>query len=272
MINYNGTLFEDNNVPIPFDNRAFSYGDSVFDTLKVIDNKILFIEEHYFRLMASMRMLRMEIPVDLTLGKYQIEITKTFKAVSLSSAKVKVQIVRTIGGLYTPTTNQIDFIISAKALQEQPNNDKYTLDLFKDYYVTGSLLSTIKSTNKLVNVLASIYAKENNLSNCVLINEKKQVVEVTNGNIFLVKGDVISTPSLKSGCLNGIIRKQVIKQIPTNTNYKIEEKEISPFDLLKADAIFVTNSLINIKAVSNYRKKVFDLSIVENLKRKINLV
>lgn len=272
MINFNGTLVKNDNVPIPFDNRAFLYGDSVFDTLKYTNSKIPFIEEHYFRLMASMRMLRMEIPENFTLETYKSEILKTVNANDLLSAKAKVQILRKSGGLYMPTTNSIDFVITVSEWNKHNNDSNYLIDLFKDYYVTSDVLGNIKSTNKITHVLASIYAKENKLSNCVLVNEKKQIVEATNGNIFLIKDNVISTPSLKSGCLNGIIRKQIIQQVPKNTNYQIEETTISPFDLLKADAIFITNSMIEIKAVTKYRKKEFDISFVNQLKEKINLI
>ena len=272
MINFNGTLFENNNVPIPFDNRAFSYGDSVFDTLKYSNGIIHFAEEHYFRLMASMRMLRMEIPTNFTLDFYKNEIVKTIEKNEYTSAKVKVQIFRKKGGLYTPSINQINFVITTSDLITQKESTNYIVDIFKDYYVTSDMLGTVKSTNKITHVLASIYAKENNLSNCILVNEKKQVVEATNGNIFIVKDNVVYTPSLKSGCLNGIIRKQVIQQIAKMTEFKVEEKDISPFELLKADAIFITNSIIEIQGVTKYRKKEFDLSIVNQIKENINLV
>ena len=65
MININGTILEDSEAHLPVNNRAFAYGDAVFETIKV-NNKPLFWEAHYFRLMASMRILRMEIPMHFT--------------------------------------------------------------------------------------------------------------------------------------------------------------------------------------------------------------
>ena len=67
MLNYNGNLVAFEDVKITPDNRAYKYGDSVFETIKVINGKLVFWEEHYFRLMASMRMLRMKIPMNFTL-------------------------------------------------------------------------------------------------------------------------------------------------------------------------------------------------------------
>ena len=65
MLNYNGNFIDQTN--LSFSNRAFLYGDSVFETIKVVKNTVLFWEEHYLRLMSSMRILRIEIPNEFTL-------------------------------------------------------------------------------------------------------------------------------------------------------------------------------------------------------------
>ena len=60
MINFNGTILQQSNQLI--NNRGFLYGDAVFETLRIVNNKNLFIEDHYFRLMSSMRIIRLDIP------------------------------------------------------------------------------------------------------------------------------------------------------------------------------------------------------------------
>ena len=66
MINFNGIL-QDSDTNLLDQNRGFLYGDGVFETLKIVGGKILFFEDHYFRLMAAMRIVRMEIPMNFTL-------------------------------------------------------------------------------------------------------------------------------------------------------------------------------------------------------------
>ena len=88
------------------------------------------------------------------------------------------------------------------------NHGLYEVELFKDYYVNKDMLSNLKTTNKILNVVASVFAQENGYDNCLLINSDKQVVEAINGNLFLVVGDAIKTPPLADGCLDGIIRKK----------------------------------------------------------------
>ena len=127
--------------------------------------------------------------------------------------------------------------------------------MYKDHYLSPSLLTTLKSNNKAINVIGSIYAKENKLDNCLLINTNKSVVEALNGNLFLVKGNIIKTPPLTEGCLKGIAREKVISVITSSNDYTIEETIISPFEIQKADEVFITNSVMGIQPITNYRNK-----------------
>lgn len=275
MINFNGNL-QENNTVITNNNRAYAYGDGLFETIKAVHGKLLFFEDHYFRLMASMRIMRMEIPMSFTLEFLQDEILKTIKANQLDTAtcRVKLQVHRVEGGLYEPESNDVEFIVSVKALDQDfylLNEDDYEVDLFKDFYVSPSLISTLKSNNKALNVVGSIYAKENKLDNCLLINTNKSVVEALNGNVFLVKGNTIKTPPLSDGCLKGIIRKQLIEIINLMEEYTLEEASISPFEIQKADEMFITNVITGIQPVSKYRKKQFATDVAKALLQKLNV-
>ncbi|WP_417558184.1 aminotransferase class IV [Mesoflavibacter zeaxanthinifaciens] len=275
MINFNGNL-QDNNTVITNSNRAYAYGDGLFETIKAVHGKLLFFEDHYFRLMASMRIMRMEIPMSFTLEFLQDEILKTIKVNQLDTAtcRVKLQVHRVEGGLYEPESNNVEFIVSVKALDQDfylLNEGNYEVDLFKDFYVSPSLISTLKSNNKALNVVGSIYAKENKLDNCLLINTNKSVVEALNGNVFLVKGNTIKTPPLSDGCLKGIIRKQLIEIINLMEEYTLEEASISPFEIQKADEMFITNVITGIQPVSKYRKKQFATDVAKALLQKLNV-
>ncbi|WP_136482831.1 aminotransferase class IV [Cognatitamlana onchidii] len=275
MTNFNGTLLENNTV-LSTQNRGYAYGDALFETIKVSGGKILFWEDHYFRLMASMRIMRMEIPMHFTMEFLEDEINKTIEANGLSeaSSRVKIMVHRNEGGLYTPNTNAVGFNISVN----QINNDFYVLDtslyevdLFKDYYVSPSLLSTLKTNNKALHVVGSIYVKENGFTNCLLLNTNKHVVEALNGNIFLVKGNTIKTPPLSEGCLKGIMRTQLLRIIKELPDYELIEAPISPFELQKADELFITNVMVGIQAISKYRKKLFTNEVASDLLKKLNI-
>ena len=84
MINFNGNIVEQDNILTQ--NRAFLYGDAVFETLKLVNGKVLFMEDHYFRLMASMRIIRMQIPMNFTLEYLEEQIIQLAEHNSCSAS------------------------------------------------------------------------------------------------------------------------------------------------------------------------------------------
>ncbi len=277
MVNSNGNLVSAEDARIALQNRGYAYGDALFETMKVVNRKILFWEDHYFRLMASMRILRMEIPMSFTMDFLRDEVLKTLEANDLldNTARVRINVNRVEGGLYTPSSQEIDYHIVVSELDAPfytlAETDTYQVDLFKDHYVVKGLLSTLKTNNKVINVLGSIYARENGLQNCLLLNHEKMVVEALNGNIFLVKGNIIKTPPLEDGCLKGILRKQLIDILGSIDAYELQEASISPFELQKADELFITNVISGIVPIKKYRKKTYEDTVARELLAKLNV-
>ena len=263
MTNYNGNIKDLSSDD--FNNRGFLYGDSVFETIKIIDNKIIFWEEHYLRLMSSMRILRIEIPNNYTPEFFEKEIIKTnLKTDSSFSGRVRLTIYRGGSGLYLPNNNFPIFVINSNKTNEKLfkiDRDVYKVDLFKDYQIQSNLISNLKTNNRVINVIGSIYAQENELDNCVLLNDNKLVTEFLNGNIFIVNDNVIKTPTISTGCLNGVMRKKIIELIKKVPAYKIQEKDFSPYELISSDEIWVTNSISGIIPVTEYRRKSFSNNI-----------
>lgn len=272
MINFNGLLQD--NFAVTSSNRSFLYGDGIFETLKVVNGKILFSEEHYFRLMASMRIVRMKIPMDFTLEFFENQVISLTDVLSISnSARVRITVFRNEGGLYLPDQNTISYVIEATSLSSKKyeiTQDNFEVDLFKDSFVSAQLLSTLKTTSKILNVTASIFAKENDLNTCLLLNDKKNVVEAIAGNLFMLSGNKLITPPISEGCLNGIMRKQIIKVMKDFPEIEFSEAIISPFDLQKADELFVTNVIQGIQPITKYRKKEFKTTFSAQLLDKIN--
>jgi len=275
MINYNGKILTQENANLSITNRGYHYGDALFETLRVINGKVMFWEDHYFRLMASMRILRMEIPMSFSPEFLEEEILNCVKENNLENepARVKINVHRLSGGLYLPQQRDIGYMISAFSLDSPfyiENEVSYEVELFKDHYVHSGLLSTLKTNNRIVNVLGSIFAEENAYDNCLLLNEKKSVIEALNGNIFLVKGNLIKTPPLADGCLNGIIRKNLISIVGKLEEFDLKEASISPFELQKADELFITNSIVGIQSITKYRKKIYTSAKANSLRAKLN--
>lgn len=261
MINLNGTLLSETPPSLTANNRGFLYGDAVFETLKHTTTQALYWEDHYFRLMASMRIFGMEIPLEYTPDFFEKEFLRTIKGQSTAAPawRIRLTVFRNDGGRYTPTTHQVSFLIQSTPLEQatypQPANE-YVVDLYKDHYVQPSMLSNLKSNNKALQVLGSVFAQRQELDNCILLNDRKEVTEALNGNLFLLFGDTLHTPPLTSGCLDGIMRKQLMR-LSDKLSLKVEERAITPFELQRADELWVTNTILGISPVVRYRRKTY---------------
>lgn len=275
-INYNSVLVNATEATIKADNRGLLYGDAVFETMRYSGGKIFFWEDHYFRLMAAMRILRMEIPMNFTPEFLDSEIQKTIvaSAAENKTCRIRMTIWRQSGGKYTPQNNDVNYMIQIEEL-DVPfytiDDAAYEVELFKDHYINSGLLSTLKTNNRIVNVIGSVYALENDYDNCLLLNEKKQVVEALNGNLFLVNGYRIKTPPLEDGCLKGVLRQQLIAILAELPDYVLEETSVSPFELQKADEMFITNVITGIQPISKYRKKNYANTVAKELLTKLNV-
>lgn len=277
MINFNGTLLSKEDSKLTSENRGYKYGDALFETLKVVNGKIFFWEDHYFRLMSSMRIMRMEIPMNFTMEFLEAEILTTVEANGLldATARVRLNVDRGEGGKYLPSSDvkaNYNIIAESYANPFYTINDQgtYTVDLYKDYFMAPGLLSGLKSNNKAIQVIGSIYAKENDFDNCLVLNTNKSVIEALNGNLFLVKGDTIKTPPLEDGCLKGVMRKQILELLAKDVNVVVAEASISPFELQKADELFITNVILGIVPITQYRKKTYGSDFAQKTIAKLN--
>ena len=273
MINFNGAI-DSENVKLSTSNRGFLYGDAVFETCKVVQNRILFFEDHYFRLMSSMRIVRMKIPMNFTLEFLESEVLRLLEKLNPSDAfRVRITVYRNEGGLYLPSDNSVSYVIAAEPLENSMylvTKESYEVDLYKDFFITKQLLSSIKSTNRTINVTGSIFAKENSLNNCLLLNNDKNVIEALNGNLFMLTDSKLITPPVSDGCLNGVMRKQILSLAKKIDSIEFVEASISSFELQKAEELFITNVITGIQPITKYRKKEYTTNLSELLTAQLN--
>ena len=249
---YNGQFLEKNEFSISINNRGFRYGDSFFETIKCYNGKPLFFEEHYFRIAASFCVLKLNTPslFKIDFFKSLIEDLLIQNKLNHSSARVRISFFRSEGGYYLPENHQVNFIIESNLLEQ----NEYKLNikgdyvgLYKENLLPKTTLSNIKSNNKLINVLASIYAKDNNYDDCILINDNKCIVEAISGNLFIWHENMLKTPGLENGCVNGVLRTVLLN----NHELQIKECLISISDLFNAEEVFITNVICGVKWVQN---------------------
>ncbi len=273
MLNFNGKICHNNDLLFKAGNRAFNYGDQLFETIRYSNGKLLFWDDHYFRMMGGACILRMEIPINLNMDFLESEILKTVYASMLTfdSARVRLSIFRKDGGKYFPEDLSLDYLIEVEKLNhknwEIPLKG-LNIDVFHDHKKPSGALSNTKGIRSIVSVLSSIYANENKLNEAIILNSESYVCETTSSNIFVLVNNIILTPPLSSGCVDGIIRKILLDHF-NDWGFKFEEKELKTFQLVKAQEVFLTNSIKGIQWVSKYKNKTYSNSTSSILFRKL---
>lgn len=263
MINFSDKIISTDSNVFPVTSRGMCYGDMLYETLRVVNSKILFLEDHYLRLMASMRIARMDIPMCFTISFFEEQLLKTIKANDLQNKTLELRftVFRTKGDLILPKSHKIEYVVFCKKSNSMENyqlsKKKYEVDIYKDYEISTTLLSTLKQTNQLWRVLGSIYADDNELENCLLLNTRKHLLGVLDGNIFIVQGNTLITPPISEGAINGILRKNLIRILKNSKEFEIKELPITSFMINEIDELFITNVRKGIVPITKYRRKTY---------------
>jgi len=275
-ISYNGKIILKDHIRVDFDNRSFQYGDGLFETMHSLGNSVQFFYEHMERLINGMKALKMEVPVRFsidTLG-LQNEISKLLtKNRVFKGGRVRLTVFRENGGFYSPQSNEINYVIQTENLAQDKyifNEEGYSIDVFEDIKKPVNILSGLKMTSSVFFVMAGIFKTENNLDECLILNERGNVVEGVSSNVFLVKENSIYTPPLKSGCLNGIMRGRIIK-IAKAAGYTVYDGvPIQLADVMAADELFFTNAISGVKWALGYKQRRYYNKIAKQLNLILN--
>ncbi len=257
---YNGTFISETDTLFCIQNRAFLYGDSIFETIRVNNRNILFFEEHIERLVSGMHVLKYEIPEKFTTFKSKIKdeiISLLNRNKIFKSSRVRITVFRKSGGLYTPKTNKPEYIITSSKLDTDKfilNSNGLKIALFPDIKKPINVFSPYKTANSLIYTLAGVYKSEIGSDDCLILNEKNQIIESISSNIFIVKDKTMYTPPITDGCINGIMRFELLTYAKLHEIPCIEQS-LTETDLLRADEIFLTNSIKGIQWVVAYKNK-----------------
>jgi branched-subunit amino acid aminotransferase/4-amino-4-deoxychorismate lyase len=273
LINYNGELISANVPVFAVDNRAFRYGDGLFESIRIIDGEMPLYDLHYPRLVHACEMLKLELDKKFNATYFKKEILKIAKTKGLTkNARARLSIFRTAGGYYLPKSSRAEFIIEIRPLTEKgfELNDKgFKIDLYADVEKPISKLSSFKTCNALIYVLAALHRQENNLDDCMLINLKSRIVESIDSNIFIVKDGIVHTPPLVEGCVAGVMRDYVL-QLMAKLNIEFVESPLTLEEVFTSDEMFLTNAIHGIKWVGEYKSKRFELKMAKTLSDALN--
>ncbi len=272
-INIDGFLYKEDEKVFTVDNRAFKYGDALFETVRVINGEPQFLEDHFVRLKKGMQILKMPSG-GISFNELKEQIVKLIQKNHIKQGgRVRITVYRSGGGLYAPENTGKSFAIEAVPLK----NNKYVLnekglavDVYNDLKRHRNILSQIKTTNNIPHVLAGIYKNENNLDDCLVLNDQGRIVEALSSNIFLYKNNNLYTPAIDEGCMDGIMRKQVLR-IAKEMNINVFEGMLNGSMLLQADELFLTNAIHGLQWVVSYRQKRYFNKATKEILERLNL-
>jgi len=270
MIVLNGSIYTDMNSAPTSDLQAILMAANPFqESVRVEAGKIIFWEAHYFRMMASMRILRMGISMTYTMEYLEEQVLLLLQESDLLKKAVQIHFSFFSTGSISRSIPIVpsSFLIHAEACETMlgvQTSDR-SIDLYKDHWVVKGLYGTLEQSNDRLRKLASVYAFENDFEDCVFLNEDKQITETITGAIFVVKGNQIKTPPLTSGCRSSVYRQVVIDLLVKQDGLDLVEDVVSPFELQKADELFVVSLSNGIQSVKQYRKKVFVSTTAESV-------
>ena len=262
FINFNGTIIPSHIPLFTISNRAFCYGDGLFETIRVMNSVPLFLTDHIQRLTNGMKSLKMNVPDFFSPDFFKQKILELTKKNKLqNNLRVRLQIFRNGNGLYTPESNDVSYCIQVEKLPDTAkkyflNKKGFKVDVYEKFSKPISEISNLKTCNALYYILAGLHKKEKNLDDCLLLNYNRNIAEASSSNIFIVRKNIFFTPSLKDGCVAGVMRKQIIELLKKNKKV-IHECSLSVQDLLKADEIFLTNIINGIRWVEHFRGSAY---------------
>jgi branched-chain amino acid aminotransferase len=270
----NGTFTNALEPVLHSNNRAFRYGDALTEDIHAYATEPQFLSYHLAKLKRGMEILAMETPGSFTVENFRELIVRLLnKNRIFGGAHIRMSVFRDSNGNLLPEHKHISFLLESSAMVA----DHYTLnekglvvDICPDYVKNTGPFSSLASANKLLYVMASLYASARNLDEVVLLNEAGRITESAGSNIFLVSGTSIFTPGEKQGCIAGVLR-QIILELAADTGYTINDQSSLTHAVLEdAEEVFLVNSIDGIRWVGAFRQRRYYKKNAQILLRKLN--
>jgi 4-amino-4-deoxychorismate lyase len=241
---------------IEFSDRGFQYGDGLFETIEVLNGIPVFLNQHLQRLSKGCKKLLIPIP-DIEI--FRKEAFQLSQSSASKQAVLKLIVTRGSGGrgyrqpeLIHPTR-----LFSLHPFPDYPESYKQqgiNIRFCNTRLGINPALSGIKHMNRLEQVVARSEWNSSGIQEGLMLDINGNIIEGTMSNVFLVKENVLYTPTIEQCGVEGIVRNIVISEAQKNQVY-IVEKTLSKEDIKSADELFVTNSIIGIWPVKQLEEQ-----------------
>lgn len=273
FINFNGQIIPSDQQVLTVNNRAFRFGDGLFESMRFMNGVIKFPELHIDRIQKGMKVLKFENTnhIDTWFLREKVEeLTRRNK--TGPDARVKLTVFRDADGLYTPDSNKTAYVLECQGLKESQyslNSKGLIIDVYDELTKPINSLANLKTCNSLVYVLAGVYKNQHALDEVFILNHHGFLCESISSNIFVVYDRKLYTPALNEGCIGGVMR-QVVMRLAKENNIELIEAQVNPDILNEADEVFITNATKGIQWVMGYNNKRYFNEVSKFLSEKLN--
>ena len=268
IIFYNNEYVDGEQPLLTGEDRSFRYGDGLFESMVAFDGVVPLLPYHYERLQRSCEMLMMKLPAEFNFDWLKDTIYSLLTRNGYENARIRMQVSRVEGGLYLPTSNDVNMLISCTQITNRIYEWSSLRADLSPYRVDMGVLSNLKTASKIQYVMSALHAEKAGAQECFLFNIKSTLADAISSNVFLITGDTIVTPALTNGGVNGVMRRHILAQL--EDSYKIIQADILMKDIDEADEIFLTNAVKGIQSVAVVGSVVYSDKITRDIFAQIN--
>ena len=251
LVFLNGQFVPEAQAVVPVNDRGFTYGDGLFETMRVVNGRAFRLAQHLERLMRGAEFLKIKPPYTAKqLEKFANELIEKNQA---PEAVLRVALSRGPGergyaprGDARPTT--VMTLHAAPPLDPE-NPLRWSVITSSIRIPAGDPLASFKTTSKLVQVVARVEAEEKGADEALLVNTNGEVAETAGGNLFWIYHDKVCTVPTGRGVLPGITRA-VVLEICQNLGLPTNKRVIKPEALRNSEGIFITQSALGVIPVA----------------------
>ena len=273
-INFNGEIVPADNKLLAVDNRAFKYGDGLFESMRLMKGQLKFADLHADRLQRGMKALKIDGYSQMDTWFLKEKVDQLAARNKIKHGRLRLTVYRDAEGLYTPSQNKMGYCLELQPVDEPRYflNDKgLIMDIFTELPKPTNYLSNIKTCNSLIYVMAGLFKSQNRLDDVFLLNQNGSLCEAGHSNIFVWYKSNLYTPALSEGCIEGVMRQVVIK-LAKQTGIPFTEAQINPDILYEADEVFLTNATKGIQWVMGFGVKRYFNQLSKGLMAELNKV
>ena len=214
-------------------------------------------EECYFFLMASMRKMRMNIPLSYTLEFFQNLFNEKIINEGISDGIVQFLVYRDFTGEVLEKSTVSYYFEIKKMNDVLAIQGQNKMDIIKEISVNTNFLSTIRTHNP-ENIYAEIYARENDLDDVILLNPNKRIARSIFGNLLFLEGEIIKIPKTTEGAYLSPLMENFVTFLHKNNLAEIQESEMISFETQKAEEILMISEEKGLFSVIKIRNKSFE--------------